>query len=97
MKYKVEYLSIADRDIVALSDALAEYTQKAKRIFLEMEKKLKLLEDMPYMWPAYQLKPEYRRMVLEDYLLFYTVDEVEHSVKVYRILYDKMDIPKHMT
>ena len=97
MKYKVEYLSIADRDIVALSDALAEYPQKAKRIFLEMEKKLKLLEDMPYMWPAYQLKPEYRRMVLEDHLLFYIVDEVEQRVKVYRILFAQMDIPKYIT
>ena len=97
MKYKVEYLPIADRDIAALSDALADYPNKAMRVFLEMEKKLKHLEDMPYMWPAYQLKPEYRRMVLEDHLLFYTVDEDEHRVKVYRILYDKMDIPKHMT
>jgi plasmid stabilization system protein ParE len=97
MKYKVEYLSIADRDIVTMSEALADYPNKARRIFQEMEKKLILLEDMPYMWPVYQCKPEYRKMVLEDHLLFYTIDEVEHRVKVYRILYDKMDIPKHMT
>jgi len=97
MRFKVEYLSIADRDILAISDALAEYPNKAKRIFKEMEEKLNLLEDMPYMWPTYQLKPEYRRMVLEDHLLFYIVDDVEYRVKVYRILYNKMDIPKLMT
>ena len=96
MKYKVEYLSIADRDVQAMSDALADFPNKAKRIFREMEKKLILLEDMPYMWPEYQLKPEYRRMILEDHLLFYTVDDTEQRVKVYRILYDKMDIPRHL-
>jgi len=37
MKYKVDYLPIADRDVVALSDALAGYPNKAKRVFLEME------------------------------------------------------------
>jgi len=55
-----------------------------------------MLEDMPYMWPEYQLKPEYRRMVLEDHLLFYTVDEDERKVKIYRVLYSKMDIRKHV-
>jgi len=96
MKYKVEYLSIANRDVLTMGDALADYPNKARRIFQEMERKLILLEDMPYMWPTYQLKPEYRRMVLEDHLLFYLVDEIEHKVKVYRILYDKMDISKHI-
>ena len=96
MTYKVEYLPIADRDVLAMSDALADYPNKARRIFKEMEKKLILLEVMPYMWPIYQLHPEYRRMVLEDYLLFYIVDDIEHCVKVYRILHNKMDIPRHM-
>jgi hypothetical protein len=31
MKYKVEYLSVADRDIVTMSEALADYPNKAKR------------------------------------------------------------------
>ena len=97
MKYKVIYLPIAGRDIVRINDALADYPNKAKRLFQEIERKLKLLEDMPYSWPAYQIKPEYRQMILEGHLLFYVVDENEHKVKVYRVLYGKMDIPKHIT
>ena len=52
---------------------------------------------MPYSCPAYQIKPEYRLMVLEDHILFYMVDENERKIKVYRILYGRMDIPKHIT
>jgi len=96
MKYKTIYLPVANRDIIRVDDALKEYPNKAKRIFLEMESKVTDLEEMPYMWPAYQARPEYRRMILEDHLLFYKVDEDEHKIKVYRILYDKMDILSHL-
>ena len=97
MKYKVIYLPIAGRDISHINEALTGYPSKAKRLFIEIEKNLKILEDMPYSWPVYQIKQEYRRMILEDHLLFYMVDEKEHEVKIYRILYGKMDIPKHIT
>ena len=96
MKYKVTYLPLANQDILRISKALENYPNKAKRLFQEMENKLKMLEDMPYRWPAFRMKPEYRQMVLEDHLLFYLVDEDEHAVKIYRVLYEKMDMPKHI-
>ena len=51
---------------------------------------------MPYTWPVCQVKPKYRQMILEDHLLFYAVDEDECKVKVYRVLYNRMDIPRHL-
>ena len=96
MKFEIIYLPIANRDIVRIDDALIEYPAKAKRIFHEMDSKVTDLEEMPYMWPVYQAKPEYRRMILENHLLFYKVDDDEHKVRIYRILYDKMDIPEHL-
>ena len=96
MKYKIEYLPIADKDISAISDALTNYSDKAKRFFAEFEKKIKMLEDMLYMWPVYKYKLEYRRMILEDHLLFYIIDENERKIKIYRVLYDKMDIRKQI-
>ena len=97
MKYKIVYLPIAASDISRISDALADYPNKAKRLFQEIERKLRILEDMPYSWPVCPIKPEYRQMVLEDHLLFYIVDESERKVKIYRVLYSKMDMPKHIT
>jgi len=49
MKYKVSYLPIANMDIFIIDAALADYPNKAVRIFKEMEKKIADLEDMPYM------------------------------------------------
>jgi len=96
MKYKISYLPIANRDILRISEALEEYPNKAKKLFQEMEKRIKNLEDMPYSHPAYHLRPKYRRMILEDHLLFYVVDDNEKKVMIYRVLYSKMDIPKHI-
>jgi plasmid stabilization system protein ParE len=76
-------------DIIRIDEALSDYPSKATRIFQEMDRKVTDLEDMPYMWPVYHAKPEYRKMILEDHLLFYKVDEDDHKVRIYRVLYDK--------
>ena len=96
MKHEIIYLPRADRDIIRISEALINYPGKAKRLFLEIENKVKMLEDTPYMWPEYYAKPEYRRMVLEDHILFYIVDEDGRRVKIFRILYSRLDIPKYV-
>jgi len=96
MKYKIVYLPIADRDLIRIDDALLEHPSKAKRIFRELDSKVADLGEMPYMWPVYQANTEYRRMILEDHLLFYKVDEDEHKVKIFRILYGKMNIPEYL-
>jgi len=96
MIYKAKYLPIAYNDILRISEALTDYPSKAKRLFREMDTKVKMVEKMPYSWPVYHAKPEYRYIILEDHLLFYKVDEDERKIKVYRILYSKMDIPKHI-
>jgi len=96
MKYKIVYLPIANRDIIRIDDVLFEYPSKAKRIFNELDSKVTSLGEMPYMWPVYQANTEYRRMILEDHLLFYKVDEDEHKVKIFRILYGKMNIPEYL-
>jgi len=96
MKYKSVYLPLANRDIIRIDRALSEYPEKATRIFKEIEKKVTDLENMPYIWPVYQAKPDYRRMVLEDHLLFYKVDEDDHKIRIYRILYNRMDVSKHL-
>ena len=96
MKYKPVFLPLANNDIIRIDEALSDYPDKTRRIFMEMDKKVALLEDMPYMWPVYQANQEYRRMIIEDHLLFYKVDEGERKIKIYRVLYNKMNISEHL-
>jgi len=96
MKYKAIYLPVANLDIIRIGDALVDYPGKAKRFFIELEKKIALVEKMPYMWSEYIQRPRYRCMVLEDHLLFYKVDEDGKKIKVYRVLYSKMNILEYL-
>ena len=96
MKYSVKYLPSPARDIYRISEALHEYPDKAKRLFHEMDKKILMLEKMPLMYSVFYARPKYRLIVLEDHLLFYTVDIIKREVKLHRILYSKMDTTKYL-
>ena len=96
MRYSIKYLPSVARDMERIAEALTRYPNKAKRLFSEIDKKLLKLEDMPFVWPVFQARPNYRRMVLEDHLLLYTVDEQEHVVKICCVLYGKMDALRYL-
>jgi plasmid stabilization system protein ParE len=93
-RYKIKYLPYANWDIAGLAAILAPYPNKARRFFLEMERKLLLLEDSPFMWSVYHANPAYRRMNLEDHALFYIADEAKHEVLICRVIYARRDISK---
>ena len=96
MGYKIKYLPRMVKDIHEVGVALEDYPAKAKRLLKEMDEKLQILKEMPFMWPVFKPRPKYRKMVLEEHLLFYTVDEDRHEVKVHRILYEKKDATRHL-
>jgi addiction module RelE/StbE family toxin len=96
MKYDIEYLPSADNDLENMADALCDYPRMLARILNEMETKLQLLRRHPKMYPLYTHRKKYRKMVLEDYLLFYTADDAKRVITVYRVLYVKMDIKNQL-
>jgi plasmid stabilization system protein ParE len=51
---------------------------------------------MPLSCPAYEEDPFFRRMVLGDYLLFYSVDEGRKLVTIHRIFHHARDIKRLM-
>jgi len=96
MKYSLEYISTFHSDIMLIVEHLAEYPQMAARIFAKADKLLRNLEDMPEIYPVYQDVPTFRFIVVEDYLIFYKVNHRDRIVEVHRMLYGRMDIPKHL-
>ena len=92
MKYRVILSSYATRDLAILADILSPHPNKAKGLFKEMEHKLDLLEENPYMCTAYHANTKYRRMNLKDHVLFYTVDDTKREINIYRVIYAKRDI-----
>ena len=96
MKYKLDYISTFHMDVWQVTDSLKEYPQKAVRIFSRLDKILGLLVDMPEMYPVYEPFPMFRKITIEDYAAFYTINEETKLIEVHRLLYGRMDMPRRM-
>ena len=97
MKYHISFLEQADCDIDVVEEYLSQfYNSTVRNFFTELKKKVLMLEDMPYMYPAYERDPFFRQMTLNDYLLFYSVDEEQKLVDIHHIFHHARDIDQHM-
>ena len=97
MMYRIEYLATFHSDIAQVAAGLEEYPLMAARIFAKMDKILGTLVFMPEMFPIYDNFPIFRKIVIEDYLLFYTFNKTKGLIEIHRLLYSRMDIPRHLT
>ncbi|MCL2055712.1 MAG: type II toxin-antitoxin system RelE/ParE family toxin [Oscillospiraceae bacterium] len=96
MSFKIEYISTFYCDVLSVTDFLAEYPNKAARIFAKADKSIGNLKNMPEMYPVYVDFPSFRYIVVEDYLIFYKFIKQSGIVEIHRLLYGRMDIPEHM-
>ena len=96
MKYKIEYIQTFYSDIISAMEFLEDYPKKAERIFAKVDKLLWNLREMPDMYPVYTSVPDFRFIVVEDYLVFYKIKNNEGVVEVHRLLNGRMDISTHM-
>jgi len=92
MAYRIEYISTFHRDVLDAVVFMEDYQQKAKRIFEKLDKKLSSLVENPEMYPIYPDFPEFRRIIIEDYLVFYVVKVYEEVIEVHRLINGRMDI-----
>ena len=67
----------------------------ADRLAVELVNAAESVLTFPYAAPAYQpirsLKHEYRKILVQNYLMFYWVDEEKKLVTVARVVYAKRD------
>ena len=99
--YKIEYLPIALQDMVELSSYISKELKNPTAAVHLAEKMVEAIDQLavfPYMNPVYQpikpLKYEYRKTVVDNYIIFYTVDEAEKIVTVHRVIYGKRNYNK---
>jgi len=94
---RLEYISTFYSDIADVSLYLEDYPQKAKRLFEKMDNKLRNLLDNPELYPVYEDFPEFRKIVIEDFLAFYSINEQAGVIEVHRLIYGKMDVPNQLS
>lgn len=96
--YILEYLPVARKDMIEIVRYISRELQNpdaADRLAVELVNAAESVLTFPYAAPAYQpirsLKHEYRKILVQNYLMFYWVDEEERLVTVARVVYAKRD------
>lgn len=96
--YKLEFLPVARKDMLEIVSYISRELQNpdaAERLAVELVDAAERVLTFPYAAPAHQpirpLKQEYRKILVQNYLMFYWVDEEKKLVTVARVIYAKRD------
>lgn len=99
--YNLEYLPVARQDMVEIAQYISRELNNpvaADRLTEELIEAGDGIPVFPYANPAYipirPLKHEYRKLLVQNYLMFYWVDEEKKLVTVARVVYAKRDYEK---
>ena len=76
MKYKLIYIDLALDDLVVIKEYLSNFYPGTWFRFIEnLEKSISKLSSMPYICEKYHFGSDYRQMVVDNYLVFYKINE----------------------
>lgn len=96
--YKLEYLPVARRDMIEIVRYISKELQNptaADQLAMELIEAGDSIPKFPYANPAFipirPLKHEYRKLLVQNYFMFYWVDEVKKLVTVARVVYARRD------
>ncbi|WP_124100733.1 type II toxin-antitoxin system RelE/ParE family toxin [Ruminococcus sp. Marseille-P6503] len=96
--YTIEYLPIAKSDMVDIAKYIGvklENPEAAERLAEKMIEAAEKLTDMPYKCSVYipvkPLRHEYRKLIVQNYIMFYWVDEDKKRITIARVVYSGRD------
>lgn len=92
--YKLEFLPLARQDMVEIAQYISHELKNpaaARRLSNNLIEAAERLTEFPYLYavhlPIRPLKREYRKTSIENYCIFYSVDEKTKTVTVARVIY----------
>jgi len=99
--YQLDYLPIARQDMTEtakyISHELCNPTA-ADKLAHEMIEAADMLTNFPYANAIHSTvrpaKREYRRLIVQNYMMFYWIDEKEKRITIARVIYARRDYDK---
>jgi plasmid stabilization system protein ParE len=87
MAYSIEYLPEAIEDIDAALAYLSRfYPSTAVSFYHTLERRISQLAAHPYMAEQWEFDHAFRKLLVDDYLVFYMVYDDTNTVEIHRVL-----------
>jgi addiction module RelE/StbE family toxin len=97
LKYTVRFSPFAKDDKNEIKNYLSKfYPGTPSRFTTLLKDKIASLKNNPYIYPEYPENTNFRRMLVNNYFVFYKVNSTEKQIDIYRILRASWDLPKHL-
>jgi plasmid stabilization system protein ParE len=97
MKYRIKFLSEAADDREIIIAYLSQYYKSTVKKFLQLlKKRISQLKQFPYSCPIYEDDPDYRRLVVGEYLVFYIINENDKMIEIHRIFHGSRNVEKQL-
>ena len=101
--YNLEYQPIAQHDMINIVTYISEVLCNpiaANRLAEAFIDSAENIRDFPYSMPVYHpvkpLKYEYRKLIVNNYIMFYRVNDAQKLITVARVIYAKSDYGKKL-
>jgi toxin ParE1/3/4 len=97
LKYTVRFSPFAKEDKKNITTYLSKfYPETPNRFITSLEEHIENLKDNPFIYPEYIENTEYRRMLVNNYIVFYKINDAKKQIDIYRILRATWDLPKYL-
>ena len=97
MIYEVSFTDEAENDLNCVEEYLSQfYPSTARNFFEKVKKSIDLLSTMPFMYSEYEEDSYFRKMTVNDYLFFYSVDETNKRIIIHRVFHAKRDVSQQI-
>ena len=96
-KYEIILAKSAKKDIEKIYQYIADNLKEpriASKLMYKIKKSIFSLERLPYMHAEIHIKPhnkKFRRLIINNYIVLYKIDEDKKIVSIYNVLYGKKD------
>ncbi len=98
--YEIVFTDTAKEELEEIYEYISEHlleVETANRLMDKIEQSIFRLEQNPYSCVEVHIKPHnniYRKLVIDNYIALYEVEETYKQVVIYRVLYGKRDYLK---
>ena len=93
MQYKISYLDSALQDYFGILRYASQFYPSTPLKFKNaLQRNLALVRFNPKCCPRVEDFPQFRKLNVNQYLVFYTIDEEAHQVVLHRIFHGSWDI-----
>ena len=97
MKFKIRFSPHSKEDKIEIKRYLSKfYPTTPKRFSTVLKKHISDLQENPYMYPVFFERPNYHRMIVDNYIVLYKIFEEVKQIEISRILRASWDLPKYL-